>query len=129
MTRATLYGLGSIVTGAAAPALCALRFTAYPFEHARGQDGIIILFTPFVTVFGLGLGALRSIPMIGLGVADVATLGSFDLSAEYFYSYNGLMQWCACMYAKCVELEQSSVEEHERIEPVTDSAETINSAK
>jgi hypothetical protein len=38
-----------------------------------------------------------------LGTADVATLGAADLSAEYLYSYNGFGQWCACMYAKCVE--------------------------
>jgi hypothetical protein len=97
------YGLGSVTAGVAAPAVCGTYFAVYPLMHLKGQDAIGVYFIPFTALFGVLVGAARAVPMVGLGIADVATFGVADLSAEYFYSYNGLSQWCGCMYAKCVK--------------------------
>lgn len=100
------YGFGSLAAGATAPLTCGVYYLAYPFQHLEGQGGIGVLFTPFTALFGMLVGTARAIPMVCLGIVDVASLGFADLSAEYFYSYNGFGQWCACMHAKCVELEK-----------------------
>lgn len=96
-------GLGSIVAGASAPVTCGVYYTLWPLQHLQGQGAIGIYFLPFTGLFGVIVGTARAVPMVGLGVADVATLGAADLSAEYLYSYNGFGQWCVCMHTKCVE--------------------------
>jgi hypothetical protein len=96
-------GLGSIAAGASAPVTCGIYYTLWPLQHLQGQGAIGIYFLPFTGLFGVIVGTARAVPMVVLGTADVATLGAADLSAEYLYSYNGFGQWCACMYAKCVE--------------------------
>lgn len=97
------YGLGSLVAGASAPATCGAYFMLWPLQHLQGQGAIGIYFLPFAGLFGVLAGTARAVPMVALGTADVATLGAADLSAEYLYSYNGVGQWCACMYEKCKE--------------------------
>jgi hypothetical protein len=97
------YGLGSVAAGASAPATCGVYYLLSPLQHLQGQGAIGIYFVPFTGLFGVIVGTARAVPMVGLGVADIATLGSADLSAEYLYSYNGFGQWCMCMHTKCVE--------------------------
>ena len=106
------YGLGSVTAGVAAPAVCGTYFAIYPLMHLKGQDAIGVYFIPFTALFGVLVGAARAVPMVGLGIADVATFGVADLSAEYFYSYNGFGQWCGCMYAKCVEPKETASQDH-----------------
>ena len=100
------YGLGSVTAGVAAPAVCGAYYALYPLQHLKGQDAIGVYFIPFTALFGVIVGTARAVPMVGLGITDVATFGTKDLSAEYFYSYNGLGQWCVCMHEKCVKPEE-----------------------
>jgi len=97
------FGLGSVAAGASAPVTCGVYYLLWPLQNLQGQGAIGIYFLPFTGLFGVIAGTARAVPMVGLGVADIATLGSADLSAEYLYSYNGFGQWCMCMHTKCVE--------------------------
>ena len=103
------YGVGSLAAGAAAPLICGTTFFVYPFRNLQGQGAIGVYFLPFTTLFGVLTGTARLFPMVGLGIADVATFGYADLSAEYFYTYNGTTQWCSCLYAKCRRPEEKSL--------------------
>ena len=91
-------GPASIIGGVGAPLACAVRYTIIPFEHPQGQGAIGILFTPFVTIFGLMTGVMRGGAMIGTGVADTVTGGSDRLSLPYWYSLGNFVQWCGCMH-------------------------------
>jgi hypothetical protein len=97
-------GPASMIGGAAAPVLCGLRYTWWPFEHASGQGAIGILFTPFVSAFGIITGTVRGVSMIVTGIGDTVTGGAYQLSFPYWESPGSIAQWCACIHSRrCTE--------------------------
>ena len=90
------YGFVALAAGATAPISCGADGFLEAFRHIEGQGAIAVYFFPFTTLYGVTVGALKAVPTVGLGFADIATLGLLDLSAEQLYADGGLGRWCGC---------------------------------